>query len=76
VGFVVDKVALRQAFSEYFGFPSQSFHLVLHTHHHPSSSSSSSISMIRGWYSRPVVASVIVDSAPVHPKGKELRTAK
>jgi hypothetical protein len=37
VGFVVDKVALRQVFSEYFGFPCQSsFHLLLHNHH-PSS---------------------------------------
>jgi hypothetical protein len=36
VGFVVDKVALGQVFSEYFGFPCQfSFHLLLHTHHHP-----------------------------------------
>jgi hypothetical protein len=26
VGFVVDKVALGQVFSEYFGFPCQSFH--------------------------------------------------
>jgi hypothetical protein len=35
VGFVVDKVALRQVSSEYFGFPYQfSFHLLLHTHHH------------------------------------------
>jgi hypothetical protein len=34
VGFVVDKVALRQVFSEYFGFPCQySFHRLLHTHH-------------------------------------------
>jgi hypothetical protein len=33
VGFVVDKVALRQFFSEYFGFPRQfSFHRLLHTH--------------------------------------------
>jgi hypothetical protein len=38
VGFVVDKVALRQVFSEYFGFPCQfSFHRMLHTHHHLSS---------------------------------------
>jgi hypothetical protein len=37
VGFVVDKVALGQVFSEYFGFPSQfSFHWLLHTHHLPS----------------------------------------
>jgi hypothetical protein len=26
VGFVVDKVALGQVFSKYFGFPCQSFH--------------------------------------------------
>jgi hypothetical protein len=35
VGFVVDKVALRQVFSKYFGFPCQySFHHFLHSHHH------------------------------------------
>jgi hypothetical protein len=34
VGFVVDKVALGQVFSEYIGFPCQfSFHRLLHTHH-------------------------------------------
>jgi hypothetical protein len=33
VGLVVDKVALGQVFSEYFGFPCQfSFHRLLHTH--------------------------------------------
>jgi hypothetical protein len=38
VGFVVDKVALEQAFSEYFGFPCQfSFHQLLHYHPHLSS---------------------------------------
>jgi hypothetical protein len=38
VGFVVNKVALRQVFSEYFGFPCQfSFHQLLHIHHHLSS---------------------------------------
>jgi hypothetical protein len=38
VGFVADKVALGQIFSEYFGFPCQfSFHLLLHIHHHLSS---------------------------------------
>jgi hypothetical protein len=38
VGFVVDKVALEQAFSEYFGFPCQfSFHRLLHIQHHLSS---------------------------------------
>jgi hypothetical protein len=35
VGFVVDKVALEQVISEYFGFPCQfSFHRLLHIHHH------------------------------------------
>jgi hypothetical protein len=34
VGFVIDKVALGQVFSEYFGFPCQfSFHRLFHTHH-------------------------------------------
>jgi hypothetical protein len=36
VGFVVDKVALTQIFSEYFGFACQSsFHDILHHHNHP-----------------------------------------
>jgi hypothetical protein len=37
VGSVVDKVALGQVFSEYFGFPCQnrSFHQLLHHHNHP-----------------------------------------
>jgi hypothetical protein len=36
VGFVVDKVAPGQVFSEYFGFPSQStFHQFLQHHNHP-----------------------------------------
>jgi hypothetical protein len=36
VGFVVEKVALGQIFSESFGFPSQSsFHQILHPHNHP-----------------------------------------
>jgi hypothetical protein len=36
VGFVVDKIASEQVFSEYFGFPCQnrSFHQLLH-HNHP-----------------------------------------
>jgi hypothetical protein len=36
VEFVVDKVALGQVFSEYFGFPCESsFHqILLHHHHH------------------------------------------
>jgi hypothetical protein len=36
VGFVVDKAALGQVFSEYFGFPCQSsFHQFIHHHNHP-----------------------------------------
>jgi hypothetical protein len=37
VGFVMDKVASGQVFSEYFGFPSQnrSFNQLLHPHNHP-----------------------------------------
>jgi hypothetical protein len=35
VGFVVDEVALRQVFSEYFGFPCQALHQILHHHNHP-----------------------------------------
>jgi hypothetical protein len=35
VGFVVDKAALGQVFSEYFGFPSKSFHRFLHYHNPP-----------------------------------------
>jgi hypothetical protein len=35
VGFVVDKVALGQIFSEYFDFPCQySFHQILYLHNH------------------------------------------
>jgi hypothetical protein len=37
VGFMVDKAASGQDFSEYFGFPSQnrSFHQLFHYHNHP-----------------------------------------
>jgi hypothetical protein len=34
MGFVVDKMAMGQVFSEYFGFPRQfSFPRLIHTHH-------------------------------------------
>jgi hypothetical protein len=37
VGLLVDKMALGQVFSKYFGFPCQfSFHHLLHTHHRQS----------------------------------------
>jgi hypothetical protein len=42
VGFVVDKAALGQVFSEYFGFPYQLFHQFLHHNNHP------------GWNNRPI----------------------
>jgi hypothetical protein len=51
VEFVVDKVALGQVFSEYFGFPYN-----LH------STNFSTIIIIRGWCNRPVVAAVPRDS--------------
>jgi hypothetical protein len=45
VGFVVDKVALGQVFSEYFGFPCpSSFHQLLHNHHHLSSGAAQAVS--------------------------------
>jgi hypothetical protein len=36
VGFVVDKAAMGQVFSEYFGSPAKSsFHQFIHHHNHP-----------------------------------------
>jgi hypothetical protein len=57
VGFVVDKVAVEQVFSEYVGFPCQSsFHRILH------------LTITRGRYNRPEVADVpsgpSLDSSP------------
>jgi hypothetical protein len=49
VGFVVDKVALGQVFSEYFGFPANP---------HSTNCSITIIIIIRGWYNRPTVATV------------------
>jgi hypothetical protein len=43
VGFAVDKVVLGQVFSEYFGFPCQSY-----------STNFSTIILIRGWHNRPI----------------------
>jgi hypothetical protein len=53
--FAVGKAALGQVFSEYFGFPCQAFHRLLHTHHNLSSGAGT-IGQI--------VASVIVDAVP------------
>jgi hypothetical protein len=56
--FVVDKVALGQVFSEYFGFPCQiSFHQLLQK---------SSSSIMWGLYNRPEVAAVPRDLVPPH----------
>jgi hypothetical protein len=66
VEFVVDKAALGQVFSEYFGFP---LPLIPPTAPHSSS-------IIPGWYNRPVVASVIVDSVPLHHKRDKLFKAQ
>jgi hypothetical protein len=54
---------MGQVSSEYFGFPCHAFHQLLHTHHHPSSSEAGTIGHL--------VASVIVDSVPLHPKKKK-----
>jgi hypothetical protein len=56
VGFVVDKVALRQVFSEYLGFPMP---ILI-----PPISPQSPSPIIRGWYNRPVVAAV--SNVPPH----------
>jgi hypothetical protein len=53
---VVEKAALGQVFSEYFGFPCQAFHRLLHT-------LTSSIT-IRGGLSN-------IDSVLLHPKKKK-----
>jgi hypothetical protein len=56
VGFVVDEVALRQVFSEYFGFPCQfSFHQLLHNHHYLSSGTGT-------------IGQLVTDSVSPHPK--------
>jgi hypothetical protein len=61
VGFAVDKVALGQAISEYFGFPCQSsFHQFLHNHHHLSSGAGT----IGQWW-----AQYQVDSVSPHKLG-------
>jgi hypothetical protein len=63
VGFVVDKVALGQGFSEYFGFPCQfSFHRLLHTHHH--------LSSLAGTVGQ------LVDSVSPHPKKLERKKVR
>jgi hypothetical protein len=47
VGFVMDKMALDQVLSEYFGFPYQfSFHRLFHIHHHHLSFGASTIGQL------------------------------
>jgi hypothetical protein len=47
VGFMVDKVELRQVFSEYLGFPCQfSFHRLLHIHHNLTSWAGTKVQLV------------------------------
>jgi hypothetical protein len=62
MGFVVDNAALGQVFSEYFSFPYETFHGLLHTHYSSSSSGAVAIGHL--------VASVIVDSVPLYSQEK------
>jgi hypothetical protein len=65
VGFVVDKVALGQVLSEYFGFPWPMFI--------PPISPQSPSPIIRGWYNKPVVAGLPRDSvSPTKNKKKTI----
>jgi hypothetical protein len=57
MGFVVDKMALGQVLSGYFGFPCQSFHRLLHIHH-PSSGAGT--------------VGETVDSVSLHPLSQKL----
>jgi hypothetical protein len=63
VGFVVNKVALRQDSSEYIDFLFLPFHQVLQTHPHPSSSGDGKIGHS--------LVPVIVDAVPLHPKKQD-----
>jgi hypothetical protein len=63
VGFVVDKLALGQVFSEYFGFPCLPIFI-------PPISPQSSSPIIRDWYNRPVVAAI--PEVPQHKLKKEV----
>jgi hypothetical protein len=56
VGFVVDKMALGQVHSEYFGFPCNL---------HSTVASQSPSSIIWGWYIRPIVAAVSSGLTPL-----------
>jgi hypothetical protein len=53
------KAALWQVFSKYFGFLLAKY-----------SSDCSKLVIIQGRYNRSVIASVIVDSVPFHPKNR------
>jgi hypothetical protein len=60
MGFVVDKAVLGQVFSEYFGFPCQSFHQFF------------SIIINKGWHNKPIVGRSAewtqLDSTPHYTK--------
>jgi hypothetical protein len=57
---MVNNGTLAHAFSQYFGFPCHSFI--------PLIAPQSSTSNIRGWYSRPIMAALIVDFVPLQPQ--------
>jgi hypothetical protein len=59
-GFVVNKVALGQVFSELFGSPYQEFHRMPHTHHHTESPGAGTVGHL--------VPSVILEEVPLHLK--------
>jgi hypothetical protein len=69
MGFVVDKAALGQVFSEYFGFPCQSFHQFFST-----------IIITRGWHNRPTGGRSAewtqLDSTPYYTNLKKITEVK
>jgi hypothetical protein len=59
VGFLVEKEALGQVFSRYFGSLWDAFHRFLHSYHHASSSVAGTVVYL--------LAAAIVESAPLTP---------
>jgi hypothetical protein len=64
LGYVMAKAVLRQVFSQYSGFPCQTFI-------HPIGSQSSSSSIIQCWHNRTICGPVLVDLVPLQPKNNE-----
>jgi hypothetical protein len=69
VGFVVDKVAMGQIFSECFDFPCQfSFHRLLHIHHYLSSGADTAGQLVA------YVPSGLSLTAPQETKKKKIKS--